>query len=209
MSRSPATITNGIPNTEMMPFKEQLTEPQIWQLVAYLKTQARKPQGEADVRSRSRRAGHQDREADLQDRDRRARTRDAVGPRVPAGRPPADHRASRPPAHRREREAAAGTGEGHADGLGAAGRRTVRRRGPPAVREERLDLSVRTPSRVRTTRRRRRRPRRPRRACCRGRGGQRCPAARQARCERRRVARPGRRPAQRRRAAHRRTPRTR
>ena len=32
-------IMNGIPNTEMMPFKEQLTEPQIWQLVAYLKTQ--------------------------------------------------------------------------------------------------------------------------------------------------------------------------
>ena len=27
-------IMNGIPNTEMMPFKEQLTEPQIWQLVA-------------------------------------------------------------------------------------------------------------------------------------------------------------------------------
>ncbi len=32
-------IMNGIPNTEMMPFKEQLTEQQIWQLVAYLKTQ--------------------------------------------------------------------------------------------------------------------------------------------------------------------------
>ena len=34
------TITNGVPNTEMQPFKEQLTEVQIWQLVAYLKTQA-------------------------------------------------------------------------------------------------------------------------------------------------------------------------
>jgi glucose/arabinose dehydrogenase len=32
-------IMNGIPNTEMMPFKEQLNEAQIWQLVAYLKTQ--------------------------------------------------------------------------------------------------------------------------------------------------------------------------
>jgi glucose/arabinose dehydrogenase len=32
-------IMNGVPSTEMIPFKEQLTEPQIWQLVAYLKTQ--------------------------------------------------------------------------------------------------------------------------------------------------------------------------
>jgi aldose sugar dehydrogenase len=32
-------IMNGIPSTEMMAFKEQLTEQQIWQLVAYLKTQ--------------------------------------------------------------------------------------------------------------------------------------------------------------------------
>jgi glucose/arabinose dehydrogenase len=33
------TIENGVPNTEMMAFKGQLTEPQIWQMVAYLKTQ--------------------------------------------------------------------------------------------------------------------------------------------------------------------------
>ena len=33
------TSRNGVPNTEMMAFKDQLTEPQIWQLVAYLKTQ--------------------------------------------------------------------------------------------------------------------------------------------------------------------------
>jgi hypothetical protein len=32
-------IMNGFPNTEMIPFKDQLTEPQIWQLVAYMKTQ--------------------------------------------------------------------------------------------------------------------------------------------------------------------------
>jgi glucose/arabinose dehydrogenase len=32
-------IENGIPNTEMAPFKGALTEPQIWQMVAYLKTQ--------------------------------------------------------------------------------------------------------------------------------------------------------------------------
>jgi glucose/arabinose dehydrogenase len=32
-------IMSGFPNTEMMAFKDQLTEQQIWQLVAYLKTQ--------------------------------------------------------------------------------------------------------------------------------------------------------------------------
>ena len=34
-----AIIANGIPNTEMVPFKATLNEPQIWQLVAYLRTQ--------------------------------------------------------------------------------------------------------------------------------------------------------------------------
>ena len=34
------TISTGVPNTEMVAFKEQLTDAQIWQLVAYLKTQA-------------------------------------------------------------------------------------------------------------------------------------------------------------------------
>ena len=34
------TIANGVPNTEMVAFKDQLTDVQIWQLVAYLKTQA-------------------------------------------------------------------------------------------------------------------------------------------------------------------------
>jgi glucose/arabinose dehydrogenase len=33
-------IENGIPATEMLPFKGTLTETQIWQLVAYLRTQA-------------------------------------------------------------------------------------------------------------------------------------------------------------------------
>src|SRR4051812_1985544 len=34
------TISTGVPNTEMVAFKDQLTDEQIWQLVAYLKTQA-------------------------------------------------------------------------------------------------------------------------------------------------------------------------
>ena len=33
-------IANGIPTTEMAPFKGALTEQQIWQLVAYIRTQA-------------------------------------------------------------------------------------------------------------------------------------------------------------------------
>src|SRR5688572_1215007 len=32
-------IADGVPQTEMIPFKEQLTDQQIWQLVAYLKQQ--------------------------------------------------------------------------------------------------------------------------------------------------------------------------
>jgi glucose/arabinose dehydrogenase len=34
------TIENGVPGTEMVPFKATLSEPQIWQLVAYIRTQA-------------------------------------------------------------------------------------------------------------------------------------------------------------------------
>jgi glucose/arabinose dehydrogenase len=35
-----AVIADGVPQTEMIPFKGQLTDQQIWQLVAYLRTQA-------------------------------------------------------------------------------------------------------------------------------------------------------------------------
>ena len=34
-----AKIAGGVPNTAMVPFKGTLTEPQIWQLVAYIRTQ--------------------------------------------------------------------------------------------------------------------------------------------------------------------------
>jgi glucose/arabinose dehydrogenase len=47
-----AIIANGIPNTEMVAFKPALTEPQIWQLVTYLRMQGAnlkdKPQYVAD-----------------------------------------------------------------------------------------------------------------------------------------------------------------
>jgi len=35
-----AIIANGVPQTEMIPFKDMLTEPQIWQLVSYVRTAA-------------------------------------------------------------------------------------------------------------------------------------------------------------------------
>ena len=39
-------ITNGIPTTEMIPFKELLTEQQIWQLVTYIRMRAGSLSGE-------------------------------------------------------------------------------------------------------------------------------------------------------------------
>ena len=35
-----AVIANGVPQTEMIPFKDQLSDVQIWQIVAYLRNQA-------------------------------------------------------------------------------------------------------------------------------------------------------------------------
>ena len=46
-------IADGVPQTEMIPFKGQLTDQQIWQLVAYLKTAGRQRQAAADLRRRS------------------------------------------------------------------------------------------------------------------------------------------------------------
>ena len=138
---SPGSSPTGSPQTEMIPFKEQLTDQQIWQLVAYLKQQGANLKPRPTFVRRPRRTGDQEREADVQDRADRARHRDAVGPRVSARRPPARDRACRQAAnhpegqvrHRRDRDR-------HAQGLGAPGRRLPRRRGASAVREERLDL---------------------------------------------------------------------
>ena len=126
------------------------------------------PQREAGLRPRSRRPGHHVGKADVQDGDRGAEPRDPLGPRVPARRPPADHRTPRPPADREERQAPSGSGQGHAEGLGETGRRAARRRGAPAVRAQRLDLSLVLGDAARLRRaaapaasgRRRRRPRR-------------------------------------------------
>ena len=119
--------------------RTQLTDQQIWQIVAYLRTQAATSRA-----SRSTSPIPTARSSSPRSRPSRWRSwrapRDAVGPRVPAGRPPARHRAARPPPHRRERQAPARAGEGHAESVGAAGRRAARRRGASAVREERLDL---------------------------------------------------------------------
>ena len=126
----------------------------------------RQHEAASDLRGRRGRTGDQEREADVQDRAGRAGHRDAVGARVPARRPPARDRARRQAAHhpegqvghRRDRDR-------HAQALGAPGRRLPRRRGAPAVREERLDLPGVFRAASRTTRRRlrRRRARRRRR----------------------------------------------
>ena len=70
------------------------------------------PEGQAGLRPRSEQPDHQVREADVPDRSRRAGARDAVGPGVPARRPPARHRASRAPAHHRQGQAPAGAVKG-------------------------------------------------------------------------------------------------
>ena len=129
-SRSPATSCNGIPNTEMMPFKEQLTEPQIWQLVAYLKTQGanlkEKPTYVPDPDGQVIKTEKQTFKIEIVAREFETPWGLAF---LPDGRLLITERPG-PPAHRREGAAAAGAGDGHADGLGAAGRRPVRRRGP-------------------------------------------------------------------------------
>ena len=99
-SRSPRRSPPGVPNTEMVAVQGSADDVQIWQLVAYLKTQAREPEGASrsyvpDPDGQVIKSEKQD----IQDRNRGAQPRDAVGPRVPAGWPPAHHRASRPPAH--------------------------------------------------------------------------------------------------------------
>ena len=116
-------------------------------------TQADTAQGQARSQGRSRRARRQVREADGEAGGRRPRSRDAVGHRLPAGQAHARQRTSGQPAHRREGQAAAGRHR-NAGAVGAAGRRLLRRRSPSAVREERLDLSRRTPNRSKATRRR-------------------------------------------------------
>ena len=108
-----------------------------------LEDAGRKPEGEADLRSRSRRSGDQDaRSRPSRSRSWRANLETPWGLAfLPDGRLLITERPGRLRIVEKG-QAAAGAGEGHADGLGAAGRRPVRRRGPPAVREERLDLPV-------------------------------------------------------------------
>ena len=89
-----AKIRDGVPNTAMQPFKGTLDDQQIWQLVAYIRTHGREPEGQAGLRARSEQPDHQVREADVPDRSRRAGARDAVGPRLPSRRPPARDRTS-------------------------------------------------------------------------------------------------------------------
>ncbi len=120
--RSPRIIADGFPKTEMIPFKDTLTDQQIWQLVAYLRPRPRTLKAAPDLRAGSRRSGDQVREADLQDRSRGARDRNPLGPGVPPRRPPARHRTRRPAADRPKGKLLPRHRHRHAEGLGAAGR---------------------------------------------------------------------------------------
>ena len=97
-----AVIADGVPQTEMIPFKDAADRSADLAARRVSEDAGRQRQAASDLRRRRRRAGDQDRETDLQDRGRRARHRDAVGPRVPARRTPARHRARRQAAHHSE-----------------------------------------------------------------------------------------------------------
>ena len=134
------TIHDGIAGTEMVGFEGSLSDSKSGSLSAYLRTQGAR-------RSKANPTYVPDPDGQIIKSEKQTFKIEVVagnsrrlGSRVPARRPAADYRAARPPAHRRERQAAARAGEGHAEGVGEAGRRAVRRRSASAVREERLDL---------------------------------------------------------------------
>ena len=141
MRRSPATSCNGIPNTEMMPFKEQLTEPQIWQLVAYLKTQGanlkEKPTYVPDPDGQVIKTEKQTFKIEIVARGLETPWGLAF---LPDGRLLITERPGRLRIVEKG-QAAAGAVTGTPTVWERQDGGTVRRRGPPAVREERLDLS--------------------------------------------------------------------
>ena len=119
----------------MPPFKDALTEPQIWQLVAYIRTQARDPEGRA--RSTCADPDGQVIKSEKQTFKIEVVARDIETPWglafLPDGRLLITERPGRLRIVEKGKllpEAVKGT----AEGLGEAGRRHARRRGPPAVR---------------------------------------------------------------------------
>ena len=133
-------IRDGLPDKGMQPFKDLLAEQETWQMVAYIRTTAANLEREAGLRARSGRAGRQSQKQTLGSRSSRA-----------ISKRPGDSRSCRTAgcsiterpgraAHRRQGQAAARAGEGHAESVGEAGRRAARRRSASRIREERLDL---------------------------------------------------------------------
>ncbi len=136
-----ASIRDGRPGTPMAALQgphHRGTDPAARLLHS---RSGRSAQGQTRDQGRSGRRGPQDRKADGQARSRRQGSRDAVGHRVPSRRPSARHRTARPAAHRRQGQRPA-AGDRHADSVGQAGRRHVRRRSASRLRAQRVDLPV-------------------------------------------------------------------
>ena len=136
------TIHDGITGTEMVGFASSLSDQQIWQLVGYLRTQAEtlkgKPTYVPDPDGQVIKSEKQTFKIEVIARNIETPWGLAF---LPDGRL-LDYRTSRPPSHRRERQAPARGRQRHAEGVGETGRRPPRRRSASAVREERVDLSV-------------------------------------------------------------------
>ena len=116
-----AKISDGVPNTAMVPFKDTLDRAADLATRRLPPDAGGEPQGQAGLRPGSEQPGHQVREADLQDRSRGAGARDAVGIRLPARRPAARHRAARAASGSSTRGSCSRAGEGHAEGVGTPG----------------------------------------------------------------------------------------
>ena len=136
-------IENGVPTTEMPPFKGALTDQQIWQLVAYIRTQA------ATLKGRPQYVPDPDNQVIKSEKQTFKIEIVARGIETPWGLaflPDGRLLVTERPGRLRiiENGQAPARGEGAAEGLGEAGWRHVRRRSPSAVRAQRVDLPRRT-----------------------------------------------------------------